>query len=242
LRIYGQLFLGLLLCGGTVLTMSAPGAAGFPDHELARIIFWHLPCALTCTLFLCAAPYFSWRYLASKQTHWDLRAVAAMEIATLTGLLTLATGMLFAKVQWGDFWNWDPRQTSFLLVMLILGAYFTVRSAFSDPEKRASTCAAYALASVLPVLFLIFVFPRVLVSLHPSTTLVSSNGLDPTYKSIFWGMFALVLTLCIWIYKLRVRAGLLEEAIEHANAELGHRDDPAPTGVVRPVSIPDEGG
>ncbi|HVT12147.1 MAG TPA: cytochrome c biogenesis protein CcsA [Fimbriimonadaceae bacterium] len=240
LKSVGQYALGLLLCIGTVVTMLVPNAEQFQNHELVRIIFWHLPCALTCTLFLCAAPYFAFKYLQTQKSTWDLRASAAMEMGLLTGLLTLATGIIFSDVQWGAPWNWDPRQTSFLLVMLILGAYFALRTGISDAEKRASHSAAYALASVLPVMFLIFVFPRILFSLHPATTLVSSNGMDPTYRSVFLSMFALVLICCIWIYKMRVRCGLLEEALENSNAKLDDRNGTAPTGVVRPVSIPTE--
>jgi heme exporter protein C len=220
--------------------MSAPNATGFANHALARMLFWHLPCALVCTLFFCAAPYFSLKYLKTKESHWDLRASAAMEIGMVTGMLTLLTGILFSWVQWLSPWNWDPRQTSFLLVMLIVGAYFALRSAFSDAEERAARSAVYSLASTLPLLFLIFVFPRVLESLHPSTTLVSSKGLDPIYKSIFYGMLLMFLTLCIWLYKLRVRAGFIEEAANNANARLGSSNDSAPTGVVRPVSLSSE--
>lgn len=219
--------------------MLAPDAASFPNHALARMIFWHLPCALTCTLFVCTAPYFAFRYLKTRDSRWDLRSLAAMEVSLLTALLTLATGSIFSLVQWGSAWNWDPRQTSFLLVVLLMGAYFALRAAFGDPERRASKSAAYLLATVLPILFLIFVLPRVLASLHPADTLVSKNGLDPTYRSVFLSMFVLVLVLCVWIYRLRVRAGILEEAIENDGLDL--RGDTAPTSVVRPVSLPTDG-
>ncbi len=229
------------MCAATVFTMKAPPAGNFPNHNLARIIFWHLPCALICSLFVCAAPYFAWRYLRSKENNWDVRCAAAMEITLLTGLLTLATGIIFSKVQWGDYWSWDPRQTSFLIVMLIVGAYFALRSAYGDAQKRAANSAAYVLASILPVLFLIFVLPRVLFSLHPSTTIIK-NEFDSTYRSIFLSMFALMLVICIWMYRMRVRAGLLEEAVEELNAGMADSNHPTATGVVRPVSLPNQSG
>lgn len=222
--------------------MWAPNARSFANPDLARILFWHLPCALVSTLFFCAAPYFAFRYLKTREIHWDTRSSSSMEIAMLTGALTMLTGILFSKVQWGDWWSWDPRQTSFLLALLIMGAYFALRLAFVDREKRAANSAAYSLASVLPVLLLIFVYPRVMDSLHPATTLVSSKGLDPTYKSIFYSMFFMFLIVNIWLYKMKVKSGLLEEAIENANAKLGFGNDPAPTGVVRPVSLPPNSG
>lgn len=242
MKILWRSLLFLLIGIGTVFTMTAPPAQQFPNHELARMIFWHLPAAISCSLFILAAPYFAYRYLKGGEAHWDIRTNAAMEITLLSGVLTLATGILFSRVQWNTWWNWDPRQTSFLLAMSMIMAYFALRAAITDPQKRAANTAVYVLASVLPLLFLIFVMPRVLFSLHPSTTLVDSKGLDPTYKSIFYSMFALNFAIYVWMYRMRVRAGLLEEALEDSIGKLADSDHSAPTGVVRPISLHDAGG
>ncbi len=241
MKLAGRAILFLIVVGLTVLTMTAPPAENFPNHDLARIIFWHLPAALVCSLFVMAAPYFAFRYLKSRERHWEIRCEAAMEITLLSGTLTLLTGIIFSKVQWGAYWNWDPRQTSFLLAMLMIGAYFALRFAYMDQEKRASISSAYVLACILPILFLIFVMPRVLFSLHPSTTIIK-NEFDPTYKSIFYSMFLVSLAIYIWIYRMRVRAGLMEAEHSTYDGKLANSDDPAPTGVVRPVSLHDFGG
>lgn len=241
MKLASRVILFLLIGIATVFTMTAPAAANFPNHELARVIFWHLPAALCCSLFVIAAPYFAWRYFKTKELHWETRCVAAMEITLLSGLLTLATGIIFSKVQWGAYWNWDPRQTSFLLAMLMIGAYFALRSALVDRERRAANSSAYVLACILPILFLIFVMPRVLFSLHPSTTIIK-NEFDPTYKAIFYSMFFLNLAIYIWMYRMRVRAGLLEEALEDSFGKLADSNDPTPSGVVRPISLHDAGG
>ncbi len=227
---------------GTDLAFRAPNAKVFENRELARIIFFHLPCAWGSSLFLILAPVFAGLYLGTKRRIWDIRAAAAMEMGFLLGLLALATGMLFSDVEWGAFWNWDPRQTSFLLTMLIVGAYFVLRNAFTDPEKQGAFSAAYAIAAILPELFLIAVFPRVLQSLHPDV--VREGGFDGTYWSVIGVVSVAVLLVSGWIFGLRVRAGLLEQALENldANVKLDDRHDPAPTGVVRPVSLPDDGG
>ncbi len=227
------------MCFGIYRAFTAPNAQMFENRELARLIFFHLPCAWGSTLFLILAPIFAFMSLKTKARIWDIRTVAAMELGLLLGLLTLATGMVFSDVEWGSPWNWDPRQTSFLLVMLIVGAYFALRSAFSDPEKQASHSAAYALAATLPELFLIAVFPRLMMSLHPDV--VRQGGFDGTYWSVIGIVSVSVLLTTGWFFGLRVRSGLLMEALENSNAELGHRDDSAPTGVVRPVSLHSDG-
>jgi heme exporter protein C len=179
------------------------------------------------------------RFLIDKKMHWDVRCAAAQEIGFLYGLLTMATGIIFSKVQWGAWWSWDPRQTSFLLVLLIYGAYFVLRGAIGDDVKRAANSAAFCVASTLPVLFLIFVLPRLpqVFSLHPSNTLVS-GGLKGDYRYVFLAMLVLFGVLTAWLYQLRVRAGLAELALENLNGKLeASGGGAAPTGVVRPVSV-----
>ncbi len=230
------------MAAATVLSFLAPDAADFQRPGLARIVFFHLPCALGSTAFLSLSAWFALRYLLSRSGHWDARSAAAMEMGFLLGLLALATGIVFAKVQWGAWWNWDPRQTSFLLVMLMVGAYFALRSAFADGAKRAAVSSAYVLASLLPIVFLVFVYPRLaqVTTLHPDV--VRQGGLDSTYRSVFLAVFGLLLAACGWIYRLRVRAWVLESELEVIRAGLADRDRPAAAGVVRAVSVPDERG
>jgi heme exporter protein C len=79
---------------------------------------------------------------------------AAMELATLLGALTLITGIIFSKVQWGAWWNWDPRQSSYLMVMLMAMAFFAIRASL-EGEKRSQYSSTYLMAMLLPIIFLI---------------------------------------------------------------------------------------
>jgi heme exporter protein C len=143
------------------------------------------------TAYMFTGCYFSLRYFVhigrqvspetnrSERRKWDVRAVSALELGFVFCILTMVTGMLFSLAQWGALWQWDPRQTSFLIAMLIYGAYFALRGAFSDPDRRANQAAAYMLAAMLPMVFLIFVFPRLpqieAVSFHPSDTVMKGQ-------------------------------------------------------------------
>jgi heme exporter protein C len=53
------------------------------------------------------------------------------------------------------------------LAMLIFVAYFILRSAFSDAEKRAKISAVYNIFGVTTIPFLLYIIPRQLPSLHP---------------------------------------------------------------------------
>ncbi len=206
-----------------IASFQVPPALGFPEPELARIIFFHLPCAFSTVVFVLFAAYSSYRYLATREWIWEFRALAATEISLGTAVATMLSGILFSKVQWGAWWHWDPRQTSFLIVLILLGAYFAVRMSFEEEVSRARAAAVYSSLTLVPVLFLFFVFPRLPQvlknSLHPSTT-VQSGGFSQDYWTVVLGVFIMLLGTCIWIYKLHVRTSLLEQVLKDQDGQL----------------------
>ncbi len=226
----------------TVWSLRIPPAADFREPNLARIFVWHFPCPMIAVALLGFGAWFSWRALQTGDRQWDVRAASAHELSYVFSLLTMATGILFSKVQWGAWWHWDPRQTSFLLVLLIYAAYFALRGAYADRDRGAANSAAYALAALLPALFLIFVYPRLpqVVSFHPSDSIMKGK-IKGEYATSVMTVMVLVSLLAGWLYRLRVRAGLLELRSENPDGKLPSAGgDPAPTGVVRPVRLPTE--
>jgi len=237
-----RLFVFLMIGVLTWAAYAVPDAQMFAVPEMARLIFFHLPCALSCTMFFYFGAYLSFRTIQSKSLSWDVRAASANELGMVLAVLTMITGIIFSKIQWGAFWSWDPRQTSFLFVLLLYSAYFVLRSAFADPEKRAWVSAAYALFCVLPATFCIFVLPRIMESLHPSNTVVDGQ-LKGWYGWVTWSLVLFITVFASIIYKLAVRAGLLELKVLENYGNLETRGgDTALTGVVRPIPVPDEGG
>ena len=207
----------------TVVGFMVPAAKAFPDKELARMIFFHLPCAFITVAFVIYASFCAVRYLMTRQMVWEHRSFAATEMATTTAAATMITGILFSRVQWGAWWHWDPRQTSFLIVLLLLGTYFAVRMAFDDETSRARAAAVFSTLTIVPVLFLIFVFPRLPQvlknSLHPSTT-VQSGGFSSDYWMVVAGTFVVLFGVCIWMYRMHVKASVLENLVRDKNGNL----------------------
>jgi heme exporter protein C len=251
-----KLLFGLLMAAATIWSYLVPDAPLFQRPELARIFFWHFPCPMMLTVFLYIGCYFAVRYFLridltgirpETDPHakrlWDLRASSALELGMVFAILTMATGMLFSLAQWGALWQWDPRQTSFLIALLIYAAYFALRGAFSDPERRAGHSAAYMLAALLPLTFLIFVFPRLpqieAVSFHPTDSIMSGN-IKGAYAQVIIALLILVSILSAWLYRQRMAVGLLEinENYGHLGKMETGSEHPAPSAVVRPVRVP----
>jgi heme exporter protein C len=134
-------------------------------------------------------------------------------------ILATITGALWAKFNWGSYWNWDPRQTSIFILLLIYGAYFSLRSAIELEEKRATLSAVYAIVAGLTVPFFIFIMPRMMSGLHPGAQ-GDSSGSGPLFQSgmmagnmrvLFYVSLIGFNLLYVWLFSLRLRIARLED-------------------------------
>jgi len=184
----------------------APLAAGFIGQS-SRILFFHVPLAWTAFVAFLAAAWWSGAYLLRRRPADDRRAAAAVEIGFVFCLLATVTGSLWSRIMWGAFWNWDPRQTSIILVLIFYGAYLALRGAVEDGEKRARLAAVYALIGLLVTPFFFFIVPRITFSLHPDSVINARGKLDmePRMFQVLLGMFAGEAVLFFWMHNLRCR-------------------------------------
>ena len=186
--------------------------------ESSRIVFFHVPCAWTSTLAFLVAAAYSLAYLRSRNPWHDEVAAAAVRLGLLFGVLTLVTGSLFANIMWGSWWNWDPRESSYLLLVFLYGAYLFLRAAIDDPERRARIAAAYALFAAVLMPFLVFVAPRVTASLHPQTV-INPQGkilMDGPTRAVFFGALFGFSGLFLWLLSLEARLERLTRARRNA--------------------------
>jgi heme exporter protein C len=198
----------------------ADAAAGFPG-ETSRILFFHVPQAWVATLSFLISMIGSSIYLARRNLKADNLALSAAELGLLFCLLATASGSVFAKAAWGSFWNWDPRETSIVILLMIYGAYFALRSAVADPEKKRVFAAVYSILAFVTVPFLVFVVPRITASLHPEDTMNPAKpGMDPKTLKVFLGSLLAYTGLFIWILRLRLRLLSLETVQEPEFAHI----------------------
>lgn len=181
-------------------------------EEKARILFFHVPLAWTSVVGFVVSVFYAIRYLRSKEIDHDIRSSAAAGLGLLFCALTTLTGAIWAKFSWGSFWNWDPRETSIFVLLLIYGAYFALRSSIQEDEKRATLAAVYAIIAGVTMPFLMFVMPRIIASLHPDPIIntqgkVSMNG---TMLTVFLSSLAGFTGIYFWMYSLKVRLARLE--------------------------------
>ncbi len=142
---------------------------------------------------------------------YDLRAVTANRLGLIFAILATITGSIFAKMTWGEFWNWSEiREVSIFILLIIYGAYFALRSALPDPDHRATLSAVLSIIFAVSAVFLIFILPRVYptFSQHPSDSVVDKTGkltMGPTVSFIFFLSLATFTALFVWIYNLSLK-------------------------------------
>jgi heme exporter protein C len=197
-------FLGLgmaAICWGAFLY--ARPAQNFVG-ESSRIVFFHVPQAWVSTLAFFVAAWYSWRYLRTRRIEDDEAASAAARLGFLFCVLATVTGSIFARVMWNSYWNWDPRETSIVLLLLVYGAYLGLRGALEDPERRATLSAAYALVAVVTVPFLTFAVPRMYQSLHPDTVINARGKVEMSMdiRIIFFSSMVAFMALFYWMWNL----------------------------------------
>ena len=153
-----------------------PPAEGLGN--LVRIAFLHIPLDWVSVIAFFVSAFRSGQYLRNRNITYDMQAAAAIELGLVFCLLATVSGAVFAKLTWGAYWNWDPRQTTIFILLLIYGAYLALRSSVDEEERRAKRAAVYALLSFVTVPFLVFVIPRYYFSLHPEPVINAAGRLE----------------------------------------------------------------
>lgn len=185
----------------------APLAKGFIGKS-SRILFFHVPMAWVSFFAFIAAAVWSLLYLMrGRQERHDRAAAVSIQLGLLFGVLATVTGAVWARIMWGAYWNWDPRQTSLLISLLFYAAYLALRGAVDDPEKRARLSAAYALLGVVVTPFLFWIMPRLTYSLHPEPVVNAEGKIDMESRMVqvlTASTFAFTV-LFFWMHNLQCR-------------------------------------
>lgn len=182
----------------------APLAKGLKEYT--RVLYFHVPMAwITVVAFLLGA-LFSILFLRKRQVLYDSYAEIANQLGLLFAILATITGSIWAKVSWGAFWNWDPRETSIFILLLIYAAYFALRSAIEQPQQKAALSAVYNILAFVTVPFFVFIVPRIYSSLHPDPIINTEGKMHMNGKMllVFLSSLAGHTVIFFWILKMKM--------------------------------------
>ena len=203
-----QVFIGLWMAGVVVASfLYLPPAKNFAVPEAAKLIIFHVPCAMISVIAYLVSSVYAIAYLLRANAASDIKSAASAAIGFIFTALATVTGMVFAKMEWGAAWNWDPRETSILMLMFVYAAYFALRGAIPAFAVRARVSAAYNIIACLVMPYLMFVLPRMMGGLHPSDTLSHKSALSPEYRIVLFASMIGFSLIYLWIFRIQVRKG-----------------------------------
>src|SRR5262245_30710846 len=174
---------------GTLAAMAAFAVLPFMvmgapiDKELffnQRIFYYHVPAIFMMFVGVFIAGIASMGYLKNRKAAWDDVAAAAGDLVVVFGAIMMTTGPIWAKVAWGDWWVWEARLTSALLLWMVFVAYALIRR-YGGPgsERLAAGVAVFGMFDV-PLVYFAVNFWR---TRHPSNSVVRT--LPPSMRHVF---------------------------------------------------------
>lgn len=189
--------------------------------ESARNLFFHVP--MWFTMFICFATglVYSIKYLNSPDMEADRKAETATQVGLVFGVCGLLTGSVWARFTWGTWWTFaEPRMNLAALGMMVYVAYFVLRTAFDDPEKRAKIAAVFNVFAATTIPFLFYIIPRQLPSLHPGAegNPAFSEITAPELRYVFYPAVVGFIALAVWLNDLLNRYKKVKYQMEQQEA------------------------
>ncbi|HDN68914.1 MAG TPA: hypothetical protein ENG23_05000 [Methanomicrobia archaeon] len=236
----------ILLCVAVAVSVVASYAAYLgPGVQAERsdifFLYLHVPTAWICYLAFSISLLASVGFLAAKNNlgksadeskrlekldrlekleKLDRLAEVSAVLGLVYGAVALISGAVWAEAAWGAYWNWDPRETTTLILWVAYVGYLSVKRSIGSVEKRAVVGAVYNILafSTIPLSFL---SATLLLSLHPQASKVSSSA--PVQAVLYLNLlaatlfFAYLLTTAYSVWSLEDRV----EALIYRKGEGG---------------------
>jgi heme exporter protein C len=209
----------VVLLAGFYLALSAPPDAN--QGWLVRILYLHVPMAWLCYLAIFGTLAYSVAYLVRRNPKYDRVAAGSAEIGLLFSALTVLSGALWGRPTWGVYWTWEPRLTTFAILIAVYVGYFIVRSAIEDPELRANASAAIGILGSInvPISYMSVKWWR---SLHQTQTIDLTTGRVSMEPAMLLALMVNLLAFTLLYFALmRLRGAVAKREAERFEAQHG---------------------
>lgn len=118
--------------------------------DAQRIFYYHVPAATAAYSLFFVNFVASIAFLWKRSARADAWARASAEVGVVFATATLALGMIWARYAWGNWWAWDMRLTTFLILWLLYVSYIVLRRA-AETASTSVLAAALAIVAFLDV-------------------------------------------------------------------------------------------
>lgn len=184
-----------------------------------KIFYFHVPVAIGSFLIFFFTAFYGVRFLLTKDKKYDTRAKIATEVTLMFVILTLITGDIWTRFEWGVWWVWEPRLTTYFIMTLLVVAYFVLRSSIEDEERRATYAAVFGIIAFLDAPISFMITRLIPSSVHPVVLRTGGGLTGPQLVAFLLGLFGMLMVAWV-VYQVRLREELAKERIEALKAAL----------------------
>lgn len=158
--------------------------------NVQRIFYFHVGAAWVAAVTFLIALIAGVSYLRNPTDNKDTIALASVEIGIIFTSMTIVAGSVWGRPAWGTWWIWTPRLTSITVLWLVYMAYFMLRGAVEDDERKKRYAAVYVIVAFVTVI-MTYISIRLLRDIHPVVfggVAESAQGADEGLQEIARGL------------------------------------------------------
>ena len=186
---------------------------GLTNTEIFKVFPLHLACAINSYVMIIISAIAGVFVLLRRWKFAEALHSAGIELSLLYIVFVIISGMIWAKISWGTFWNWEPRLTAAAIYLFLLTALIILRS-LSKEGEQAKISSIFTFIVLLNIPFIHFATRWFGKTLHPESGTMSIPGYSEI-KQIAWltviALFAFSCTLLYFRVKLHYLRRLKQE-------------------------------
>jgi heme exporter protein C len=183
-----------------------------------KIFYAHLPSALACMLSTTLVFVGSAGFIFKERQGLDRLARSSAGPAWIFCTITLLTGSLWAKSEWGVWWTWDPRLVTFMILWCILTVYVMLRKSLAPGPSRGRVAAPVGIIAFMD-LILTLAGVHIWKTIHPQVITASQVRMDTSMLHTLLVMSVAVIIVNITLIYLRYRIFLINDSVERLTCE-----------------------
>lgn len=188
-----------------------------------KIFYLHVPVAVASFAAMVVAAFFAARFLATKDRAHDRASRTAMQVTLVFIIATMISGDVWTRFEWGVWWVWEPRLTTYFILMLLVIGYFILRNALDDPERSARFGAVFCIIAFIDAPISFFITRLVPSSVHP-VVFRTDSGLPPAMLIPFLLGLSGMCMIAFALYRYALRVNTAADEVEELKERLEELD------------------
>ena len=194
----------------------------FKQGSTVKIIYLHVPSAMMAINAWIMMLIASLIWLIRRHHVSALAAKAAAPVGVAFTLIAMATGAVWGKPMWGTYWAWDPRLTSFMILLIFYFGYIALWEAIEDKDLAADLTSILCMVGSVFALLSRYAVQFWSQGLHQGTSIPVATGErqidDVFFVPLLFAMGGFIL-LFVTLVLLRTRTEIRLRRIQALKAK-----------------------